>query len=40
METLLLAEQGEMAKSALYVTLSLVLGILAATFGAFLARNL
>ena len=40
METLLLAEQGEAAKSALYVALSMVLGILAATFGAFVARNL
>ena len=40
METLLLAEQGEAAKSALYVGLSLVLGLLAAFGGAYIARNL
>jgi CrcB protein len=40
METLLLAEQGETAKSALYVGLSLVFGLLAAFGGAYIARNL
>ena len=40
METLLLAEQGEASKSALYVALSLVLGLLAAFGGAYIARNL
>lgn len=40
METLLLAEQGEAAKSALYVGLSLVFGLLAAFGGAYIARNL
>jgi CrcB protein len=40
METLLLAEQGEAIKSALYVTLSLVLGVLGAFFGVYIARNL
>ncbi|HUC08995.1 MAG TPA: fluoride efflux transporter CrcB [Stellaceae bacterium] len=40
METLLLAEQGEPAKSALYAVLSLGLGFLAAFAGAYIARNL
>lgn len=40
METLLLAEQGEAAKSALYVILSLVFGLLATFAGAYIARNL
>lgn len=40
METLLLAEQGEAAKSALYAGLSLVLGLLAAFSGAYIARNI
>ncbi len=40
METILLAEQGELGKSVLYVTLSLVLGLLAAAVGAYIARSL
>lgn len=40
METLLLAEQGEAAKSVLYVVLSVFLGMLATFGGAFIARNL
>jgi fluoride exporter len=40
MESLLLAEQGEAAKSALYIVLSVILGVAAAFGGAFLARNL
>jgi CrcB protein len=40
METVLLAEQGELGKSALYVVLSLVLGLFAAAGGAYLARAL
>jgi CrcB protein len=40
METLLLAEQGETVKSALYAFLSLVLGLMAAFGGAYVARNL
>lgn len=40
METVLLAEQGEIGKSALYVLLSMVLGLLAAAGGAYIARNL
>lgn len=40
METLLLAEQGETTKSVLYATLSLLLGLLGAFFGAYIARNL
>jgi len=40
METLLLAEQGEAAKSALYVLLSLILGMMATFGGAYIARNL
>jgi CrcB protein len=40
METLLLAEQGLMLRGALYLLLSNVFGLLAAFFGAFLARNI
>lgn len=40
METLLLAEQGEIGKSLLYVVLSVVLGLMAAFAGAYLARIL
>ena len=40
METLLLAEQGDAGKSALYVALSIVLGILATFGGSFIARTL
>ena len=40
MESLLLAEQGEPGKSALYVLLSVGLGLLAAFGGASIARNL
>lgn len=40
METLLLAEQGETGKSALYAVLSLALGFLGAFGGAYIARNL
>lgn len=40
MESLLLAEQGEAAKGILYVTLSVGLGLVAAFFGAYIARNL
>jgi fluoride exporter len=40
METLLLAEQGEVSKSALYVALSLVLGLMATVAGVYLARIL
>ena len=40
METLLLAENGELLKAALYVVLSVVIGFAAAFGGAFLARNL
>jgi fluoride exporter len=40
METLLLAEQGEMGKSILYVVLSILLGMLATYGGVYLARNL
>ena len=39
METLLLAEQGEAPKAALYLLLSIVLGLLAVFFGAYLARH-
>ena len=39
METLLLAEQGEALKAALYLLLSIVLGILAVFFGAYVARH-
>jgi fluoride exporter len=40
METLLLAEQGQVGKGALYVVLSVVLGMMAAVGGAYIARNL
>jgi len=40
METVLLGEQGEIAKSLLYIALSLVLGLLGAFGGAYIARNL
>ena len=40
METLLLTEQGEFGKAALYVALSVGLGFLCAYGGAYIARNL
>jgi CrcB protein len=40
METLLLAEQGDVPKALLYVFLSVGLGFLAAFGGAYIARNL
>ena len=40
METLLLAEGGEVLKAALYVILSVSLGFMAAFGGAYIARNL
>lgn len=40
METLLLMEQGEAAKSTLYIGLSIALGFMAAFAGAYIARNL
>jgi CrcB protein len=40
METLLLAEGGELSKAALYVFLSVGLGFVAAFGGAYIARNL
>ena len=40
METLLLAENGEFFKAALYVVLSVVIGFAAAFGGAYVARNL
>ncbi len=40
METLLLAEGGELLKAVLYVVLSVVLGFTAAFGGAYIARNL
>jgi fluoride exporter len=40
METLLLAENGEFFKAALYVVLSVVIGFVAAFGGAYIARNL
>lgn len=40
METLLLAESGELPKAALYVILSVGLGFAAAFGGAYIARNL
>ena len=40
MEALLLVEQGEAGKAARYVVLSAGLGLTAAFFGAYLARNL
>jgi CrcB protein len=39
-ESLLLVEQGDRAKAALYVTLSVGLGVFGAFSGAFIARNL
>lgn len=40
MESMLLVEQGEALKGALYIVLSVVLGVVAAFSGAFIARNL
>jgi fluoride exporter len=40
METLLLVEQGDALKAILYVALSVMLGFVAAFFGAYIARNL
>ena len=40
MEALLLAEGGEFVKAATYLVLSVVLGLLAAFGGAYIARNL
>jgi CrcB protein len=40
MEALLLAERGEVTKAVTYVALSVVLGLLAAYGGAYIARNL
>jgi CrcB protein len=40
METLLLAEQGETGKSALYIVLSVAVGVAAAAAGAYLGRTL
>ena len=40
METLLLAEQGEPARSLLYVLLSIVFGLAAVTGGVYIARSL
>lgn len=40
MEALLLAQQGEAAKSALYIALSVGLGLIAAFAGAYIGRNL
>ena len=40
METLLLTENGEFFKAALYVVLSVVIGFVAAFGGAYIARNL
>jgi CrcB protein len=40
MEALLLAEAGEAAKAVLYLVLSVILGLLAAFAGAYIARNL
>ena len=40
LETLLLAESGELLKAALYVILSVVIGFAAAFGGAYIARNL
>ncbi len=39
METLLLAEEGEVLKAATYVALSIALGLLAVFSGAYLART-
>ncbi|MGA9853903.1 MAG: fluoride efflux transporter CrcB [Gammaproteobacteria bacterium] len=40
METLLLVEDGEYIKAGIYVVFSIVVGLLAALCGAYLARNL
>ncbi|WP_089174958.1 fluoride efflux transporter CrcB [Bosea sp. AS-1] len=40
METLLLAEGGEILKAVIYVVISVVLGFVAAFAGAYIARNL
>ena len=40
LETLLLVENGEALKAALYVLLSVVLGFIGVFFGAYIARNL
>ncbi len=40
METLLLAEGGQILKAAIYLLLSVMLGLLAAFGGAYIARNL
>ena len=40
METLLLAEQGEPARSLLYVLLSIIFGLAAVTGGVYIARSL
>ena len=40
METLLLAEGGQILKAAIYLLLSVILGLLAAFGGAYIARNL
>jgi fluoride exporter len=40
METLLLAEQGDLAKGLLYILISVVLGLAAVTGGVYLARHL
>lgn len=40
METLLLVEHGEAGKAALYAALSVGVGLLAAFFGAYLARSI
>jgi CrcB protein len=40
LETLLLAENGELLRAALYVILSVVIGFAAAFGGAYIARNL
>lgn len=40
METVLLAEQGDVSKSVAYVILSLLLGLMATFGGAYIARNL
>jgi fluoride exporter len=40
METILLAEQGLILRGALYIILSTLIGLVAAYFGVFLARNI
>ena len=40
METLLLAEQGDLAEGLLYILISVVLGLAAVTGGVYLARHL